>query len=129
LPETQVHFYADEKGRAPVLEWLKESRWSNARAYAKCVAAIQELASRGHELRRPLVDHLGSGLYELRVRVGRENYRILYFFHGRNVTVLAHALMKEDVIPRSDIDRALNRKALFEKDPARHTYAEEGLDG
>lgn len=125
MPKTQVYFYADEKGRVPVLEWLYELRRSNTRAYAKCVAAIQELASRGHELRRPLSDHLGSGLYELRVRLGRENYRILYFFHGRNVAVLAHAITKEDVIPRNEMSRALNRKALFEKNPEAHTHEED----
>ena len=129
MPETQVYFYADDKRTAPVLRWMKELRGSNPRAYSKCIAAIQELASRGHELRRPLPENLGNGIYELRVRVGRENYRILYFFHGRNVAVLVHALTKEDVIPQDDLNRALNRKALFERDPASHTYEEEGLDG
>lgn len=128
MPKTDVYFYADEKRRAPVLEWLKDLRGRNARAYAKCVAAIQELGARGHELRRPLVENLGGGLYELRVRVGRQNYRVLYFFHGRNAVVLAHALTKEDVIPRSDLNRALGRKELFEQDPGAHSYEEE-LDG
>jgi len=35
LPEIRVLFYADEKERAPVLEWLKELRGVNVRAYAK----------------------------------------------------------------------------------------------
>jgi phage-related protein len=125
VPATQVHFYADENGQAPVLQWLQELQARNARAYAKCVAAIQELAARGHELRRPLAENLGGGLYELRVRVGRENHRILYFFHGRNVTILAHALTKEDVIARSDMDRAARRRALFQANPARHAYEEQ----
>ena len=129
MPRTQVYFYADEKGRSPVLEWLQELRRKNARAYAKCVAAVQELASKGHELRRPLADHLGGGVYELRVRLGRENYRILYFFHGRNLAVLAHAITKEDVIPRNEMSRALNRKIRFEKNPAAHTHEEESLNG
>ena len=30
-------------------------------------------------------------------------YRILYFFHGRNVAILAHSLTKEDEIPAVDI--------------------------
>jgi len=31
---------------------------------------------------------LKDGIYELRVRKGRVNYRTLYFFHGRNLAVL-----------------------------------------
>jgi hypothetical protein len=36
--------------------------------------------ARGHELRRPYADYLRAGVHELRARVGRVNYRILYFF-------------------------------------------------
>ncbi len=61
----------------------------------------------GHELRRPLADFLRDGIHELRVRKGRVNYRILYFFHGRNLPILGHALTKE------------------EADPSRHSYSEE----
>ena len=50
------------------------------------------------------------------------NYRILYFFHGRQVVVLAHALTKEDAIPVIDIQRALARKAQLEKAPRQHIY-------
>ena len=54
---------------------------------------------RGFELRRPMADLLEDGIYELRVRVGKVNYRILYFFHGRNVAILTHAMTKERTFP------------------------------
>ena len=57
------------------------------------------------------------------------NYRILYFFHGRHVAILVHALTKEGAISAADIERALGRKATFEHDPERHTYAEEAHEG
>jgi len=63
--------------------------------------------------------------YELRAKQGHVQYRVLYFFHGRNVAILAHALMKEDKIPAVDIERALKRKREFERDPEGHTYAED----
>lgn len=50
------------------------------------------------------------------------NYRILYFFHGKNVAVLAHCLTKEREIPAADLKRALDRKKLFEANPAQHTH-------
>jgi phage-related protein len=90
-----------------------------------CVAAVERLAAFGHELRRPLSDLLRDGIHELRIRKGRLNYRILYFFHGREVAVLGHAITKEDVVPEIEIERRLRRKLAFEPDPARHTYSEE----
>ena len=54
-------------------------------------------------MRRPLADSLREDIYELRVRKGRLNYRILYFFHGRNVAILGHGLTKEDKVPKADI--------------------------
>jgi phage-related protein len=78
----------------------------------------------GHELRRPAADYLRDGIYELRAKRGRVNYRLLYFFHGRNVAIVAHGLTKEAAVPRADIDRALVRKRAFEADPEGHTYRE-----
>jgi phage-related protein len=100
-------------------------RHTNRQAYATCVAAIGRLADFGHELRRPLADFLRDGIYELRVRKGRVNYRILYFFHGRGLAILGHALTKEDNVPDADIERVLRRKKAFEADPAGHSYSEE----
>ena len=128
MPPTEVCFYQDESDRAPVVEWLAELRRTDRQAYAKCVARIGRLAEVGHELRRPEADYLRDGLYELRARQGHVNYRILYFFHGRNVAILAHAIIKEGEIPEADLERALRRKETFEHDPARHTYEEESDD-
>jgi phage-related protein len=125
VPPTEVFFYQEESGRAPVVEWLTELRRSGRRAYAKCVARITRLAEVGHELRRPEADYLRDGLYELRARQGHVQYRLLYFFHGRNVAILAHALTKEGEIPEADLERARRRKETFEQDPERYTYEEE----
>jgi len=89
------------------------------------VAAIGRLAQFGHELRRPLADFLRDGIHELRMRKGRVNYRILYFFHGRDLVVLAHAITKEDTVPEADIERAIRRRKAFASDPERHSYFEE----
>ena len=125
MPRTDVVFYQEAERDVPVLDWLKELRRSNQKAYETCIAAIERLGEFGHELRRPLADFLSDGIYELRIRKGRVNYRILYFFHGKNVAILIHALTKEDVVPKADIGRALRRKKAFEADPGTHTYTEE----
>ncbi len=127
MPETEVLFYLDDAGMAPVLVWLQGLRLADERVFAKCVARLRLLAEQGYELRRPVADSVREGIHELRVRHGRVNYRMLYFFSGRSVAVLAHALTKEAAIPVADMKRALERKRAFELDPDAHTY-EEGAD-
>ena len=99
-------------------------RRTDKKIYAKCVAAVERLAELGHELRRPLADYLRDGIYELRPKSGHVNYRMLYFFHGRNVAVLASGLTKEAEVPPAEIDRAIAHKRLFERDPNGHSYEE-----
>ena len=125
MPHVGVVFFKESEGDVPVLGWLKDLRRYDPRAYEKCVAAVERLAEFGHELRRPIADLLRDGIHELRIKKGRVNYRILYFFHGTNLAVLGHALTKEEEVPKSDIERALRRKRAFEAHPARHTYSEE----
>jgi phage-related protein len=125
MPRTDVVFYQEDQENVPVLYWLKALRRSDQRAYESCVAAIGRLAEFGHELRRPLADILRDGIYELRVRKGRVNFRILYFFHGKNMAILGHALTKEDKVPKGDIEKAIRRKRAFEADPTAHSYLEE----
>jgi len=122
MPQTRLLFFQNADGAAPVWEWLKDLRAGNPKAYAKCVVRIRRLAELGHELRRPEADLLRDGIYELRARLGTVNYRILYFFHGRNVAVLAHALTKEDEIPIVEINRAVERKRAFIARPIAHTF-------
>jgi phage-related protein len=122
VPRTDVVFYEDTRGHAPVVTWLQELRQKQPKAFAKCVARIRLLADLGYELRRPHADFLRDGIYELRAKEGRVNYRILYFFHGQDVAVLAHALTKESKMPDADINRAVRRKEAFGRDPEGHTY-------
>jgi len=129
MPWTELKYYRATKGFAPVLEFLDALGQKDRKAAIKCAAKIEVLGELGHELRRPHADYLRDGIYELRVRVGRVNYRILYFFHGQDVIVLAHALTKEKEVPHADIERAIERKILFENNPARHTFVEEDTHG
>jgi hypothetical protein len=89
------------------------------------VVRIELLKTFGHELRRPHADYLREGIYELRVKCGTVHYRILYFFYGRNVAIVAQGLTKEKEVPAGDIDRAIKKKLLFEKNPREHSASEE----
>jgi phage-related protein len=122
MPKTHIVFYQDDDGTVPMLEWLDSLP---ARAIDKCRVKLERLRELGHELRRPEADYLRDGIYELRVRLGTINYRMLYFFHGNVAAVLAHGLMKKQEVPAREIDRAIAAKARFAADPAGHTYQEE----
>jgi hypothetical protein len=124
MPRTHVIFFKESNGSAPVLEWLQDLRKQNTRAWAKCVERVELLQEFGHELRPPAADFLRDQIHELRVREGRVQYRILYFFHGRNVAILANSIIKESAVPSAEIERALNRKRAFQANPAKHTYDE-----
>lgn len=124
MPLTTVHFYCDASGQAPVVQWLAALRKQDQAGYAKCAAVVRRLAEEGHALRRPTSGYLRDGVFELRVRRGRLNYRILYSFCGRQIAILTHALTKEDVVPAADIERAIQRKKLYEANPQKHTYKE-----
>lgn len=85
VPGTDVFFYKDSDGYVPVQAWLAQLQRRNRRAFARCYQRIQRLVECGHELRRPEADFLRDGIYELRIREGNVQYRILYFFHGKSV--------------------------------------------
>lgn len=129
MPQTSVVYYREGPGQVPVRLWLHELQRRDVKAYSRCCVALELLAQFGHELRRPQADYLRDGIYELRVRHGHVNYRILYFFHGRHVAVVAGALTKEDRVPLADIERAIRRERLFEQDSDAHTYREDETDG
>ena len=103
------------------MEWMEQLP---DRAYAKGFVRIERLAALGHELRRPEADYLRDGVYELRWAMGLVNYRLLYFFHGREVVVLAHGLTKEGKVPDKDIGLAVRRKQVYAQDPQGHTCSE-----
>jgi len=120
MPITEVVLFVDDDGSAPLLEWFDGLP---DKVTDKFIVRIGRLEECGHELRRPEADYLRDGVYELRVRHKRVNYRLLYFFHeGR--AVLAHGIVKEGKVPDREIDRALGRRTRFELDPETHTYRE-----
>lgn len=120
MPETAVAIFAEEDGSAPLLRWMDQLQ---IKVRDKCIVRIERLADMGYELRRPEADLLRDGIYELRVRYGNVNYRILYFFHEEHA-VLSHGCTKEGSVPASEIDRAIRNRSQFVANLASHRYEE-----
>jgi hypothetical protein len=88
----------------------------------KIVVRIERLRELGHELRRPEADYLCDDIYELRVKQSGINYRVLYFFSGRQLVVLAQGFAKQMArVPEIEIRMAIRRKMKFTSLPTRHT--------
>ncbi|MGL5943715.1 MAG: type II toxin-antitoxin system RelE/ParE family toxin [Waterburya sp.] len=129
MPITSILFYQEKEGDVPVIDWLKELKKRNRKGFAKCVARIRQLNSTGHELRRPAGDYLRDGIYELRAKDINTQYRILYFFNGKDIAVLNHSIIKKtSAVPKKDIEIAIKRKKKFKQNPEQHTYQGEIID-
>lgn len=121
MPRTKVVLYREEDGTVPILEWLDSLP---PKVVAKCRVRLERLRELGDELRRPEADLLRDGIHELRIGFRGQNYRMLYFFHGNVAAVLSHGLVKDRVVPPVEIDRAIERKKRFSKNPKQHAHEE-----
>ena len=104
-----IYFFVDEQGRNPVKRFIDRLP---LRDQAKIMAYLDELKKQGYNMRRPMADYLGNGIYELRPG----SNRIFYFFFLRENAVLLHAIRKKtDKISRGDIALCLKRKTKVER--------------
>jgi len=129
VPETTIHFYREEEGTVPFKIWLEQLAERNAKAHKKCLTYLKHLQREGHQLKRPTVDLLRDGVYELRPSYQGVNYRILYGFVGQGLVVVSHGITKEKRVPPAEIDKAAARLKRYKQNPAKHAYPEGNLDG
>lgn len=127
MPPVEVVFYRDVDGSVPALEWLDVLHGRDERIVEKLQVRLERLAEEGHALRRPEADYLRDDIYELRVKFGTANYRLLYFFFGRQAAVVSHGLTKEADVPPREIELAIMRRQLFLANPEERQHRE-GID-
>jgi len=125
MPSTTILFYQEKNGTVPVLAWLDEIIDSNPKLYARVHALIGGLEAHGRDFGPPRVKPLGSGIWELRARFNEKNYRVLFFFSGRDEITLSHAFLKDtQLVPQDEIDLAVKHKQDIERDHDTHIYKE-----
>ena len=105
-----IYYFMDKDGGKPVKAFIHSLTWKEQ---AKVYAYITELKIHGNNLRRPMADYIGDGIYELRPK----DNRIFYFFYLRNKAVLVHAIRKYvNKIPLGDLNVCSKRKREVEID-------------
>ena len=122
MPRVQLVMFRESSGSVPLLEWFEALP---TKVQDKCRVWLKRLHDQGHELRRPDADYLRDGIYELRVGFRGVNYRMLYFFSGREVVVVSHGIVKERIVPPKQIDLAVRRMNEFRHNPAAHSHRAE----
>jgi len=86
-----VEFYRDDDGNLPVMKWL-DTLPEDVRG--KVIARIDLLKEGGPTLDYPYTSQIDGRLREIRLRVGKTRYRVLYFFDDERTAILLHGLMK-----------------------------------
>lgn len=107
----EIIFYRKENDRCPIEEFISKS---NDHEKVEIAAHLDALSQLGFKARRPLVDFLEDGIYELRVRIVKKQIRALYFFFQRDKIVVTHAFVKKSPNPYSmEIKKAKKFRSDF----------------
>jgi len=115
MPATRIVVYWNGNS-CPVVDQYRKALRENRRLAVKLLSAVQHLETYGFDARRPQVDVLRDGIWEFRIRIGSENWRLLYFFAGKNLVVLSHVITKEREVPPKEIDLAKLRREQVEQE-------------
>ena len=104
MPKFEVLFYTTESGEQPVKDFLLSLE---VKVRAKVMSMISVLSENGYQLREPYSKHLSDGIFELRINIGNNNARVLFFFYiGRKIILTNGFMKKSKKTPSAEIDKA-----------------------
>jgi len=109
----EVEYYSTPTGKKPVKDFIESLP---VKLKAKFFRDVELLEEFGTGLTMPHAKHLQEGIYELRVRVGNDRSRILYFFFGDREIYLTNGFIKKtSKTPPGELEKALKYKADHER--------------
>jgi phage-related protein len=112
MSQWDIELYEKPNGRCPTKDFL-DSLPADERAMA--VNSIKQLRQHGTNLQRPHTGYLRDHINELRIRVRRNRYRILYFFyHAETIVLLQGFQKKTNKVPDHQIDQAVEYRLDYE---------------
>jgi phage-related protein len=110
-PTLRARFFMTDAGGEPVRDWLKDLPVIERKAIGEDIKTVQF----GWPLGMPLVDHLDSGIWEVRTRLSNRIARVLFALDG-DVMVLLHGFIKkEQKTPKPELDLAKERLKLLKR--------------
>lgn len=110
----EIEHYVSESGQRPIGDFFSDLNKATELPYV--MRDISQLANLGNDARRPLASPLRDGVYELRTRINKKQFRILYFFFFNEKIILSHGFLKKSAeVPQTNIDLALLHKKDYFK--------------
>ena len=109
----EIQYFETANGRRPVQEFVDAL---DARSKAKIARTLDLLEELGVKLGMPYAKHVEGDMWEIRTRVGSNQYRIIYFLFAGGAFILLHGLLKKSgQIPQRDLRMARDRRTEFLK--------------
>ena len=105
----KVAFFQTEAGNEPVREWLKSLPAEECRTIGQDILAVQYAWPVG----KPLVDHLGDGVWEVRSRLKDRIARTLFCMVDQKIILLHGFIKKQQKAPADAIALAKTRRKLY----------------
>ena len=107
-----VQFYRTQAGHSPVGDFLNSLSGSQVAKITWVLQLVEDLETVPRQYFKKLTNT--DELWEARVQVGRNTFRLLGFFDGPTLVILNHAFAKKtQKIPKSDISVAEQRKREY----------------
>ena len=105
----KVLFYQTASGKCPVEQFLDTLNAKQAKKVTWVLALIEELVFVPSQYFTKLENT--DGIWEVRVQVGGDIFRILGFLQGNNIVLLTNAFQKKtQKTPQQEIELAQQRK-------------------
>ena len=107
-----ISFYRTVSGKCPVEEHLDSLTDEQATKIAWVLKLIREIEQIPSKYFKKLVDT--NDIWEIRVDVGKNTFRLLGFFHGQDLIILTNSFQKKSQkTPLKEIRLAEQRKKDF----------------
>ena len=106
-----VVFFKTEADNEPVRDWLKSLPREERHAIGEDLLTVQHAWPVG----KPLVDHLGGGIWELRSRLPKRIARTLFMLGRGEIVVLHGFIKKTQKPPVQELELARRRKRIYEQ--------------
>jgi phage-related protein len=104
-----VVFFRTEAGNEPVREWLRGLSKEDRKIIGEDILTVQYAWPVG----RPLVDHLGNGIWEVRSSLGNRIARTLFTEANQELILLHGFLKKTQKTPKDDLALAQKRRKQY----------------
>ena len=102
-----IEYYESEGGNLPVRDFIDSLAEQHQ---AKIIQRVDMLAAKGTTLKEPAVKNIKGKIWELRIFVKENTYRIFYFaYTGRRMVLLHGFTKKTEKTPQREIDIAEER--------------------